>query len=98
MFSLLCSPFSLFVVSHPKKKKLSISNKIFQCDYECSAISSTNVMNERPSTSKETSSNVGSPSPRKKRTNSTPINRKNTSEKKMILQQLISPNTNTKVR
>lgn len=54
-------------------------------------------MNERPSTSKETSSNVGSPSPRKKRTNSTPINRKNPSEKKMILQQLISPNTNAKV-
>lgn len=56
-------------------------------------------MNERPSTSKETHSNVGSPSPRKKRTNSTPIRTRNPSEKKLILQQLMSPspNSNTKV-
>lgn len=38
-------------------------------------------------------SNVGTPSPRKKRNNSTPT-RKNNAEKKQILQQLISPNTN----
>lgn len=54
-------------------------------------------MNERPSTSKETISNVGSPSPRKHRTNSTPLKR-NPSEKKMILQQLISPYKTPKVR
>lgn len=38
-------------------------------------------------------SHVGTPSPRKKRNNSTPT-RKNNAEKKQILQQLISPNTN----
>ena len=38
-------------------------------------------------------SHVGTPSPRKKRNNSTPT-RKNNAEKKQILQQLVSPNTN----
>jgi hypothetical protein len=38
-------------------------------------------------------SHAGTPSPRKKRNNSTPT-RKNNAEKKQILQQLISPNTN----
>lgn len=39
-------------------------------------------------------SHVGTPSPRKKRNNSTPTQRKNIVEKKQILQQLISPNSN----
>ena len=40
-------------------------------------------------------SHVGTtPSPRKKRNNSTPTQRKNIAEKKQILQQLISPNSN----
>lgn len=49
------------------------------------------------SSSKENNLHVGSPSPRKKRNNSTPT-RKNAAEKKHILQQLISPNVNNKVR
>lgn len=60
----------------------------------CSAMSSQ-TSNEN-STSKENNLHVGSPSPRKKRNNSTPT-RKNAAEKKQILQQLISPNTNNKV-
>lgn len=49
------------------------------------------------SSSKENNSHIGSSSPRKKRTNSTPT-RKNAAEKKQILQQLVSPNTNNQVR
>lgn len=50
-----------------------------------------------PTPSKETNLNVvGTPSPRKKRNNSTPT-RKNAAEKRQILQQLISPNMNKKV-
>lgn len=79
---------------HANEKSLSNPKKKIN---QCSAISTTNVMNERPSTSKETISNVGSPSPRKHRTNSTPLKR-NPSEKKMILQQLISPYKTPKVR
>lgn len=45
--------------------------------------------------SKENNPHIGSPSPRKKRNNSTPT-RKNAAEKKKILQQLISPNANAK--
>lgn len=48
------------------------------------------------STSKGTNSHVGSPSPRKKRNNSTPT-RKNNAENRKILQQLISPNVSSKV-
>lgn len=47
--------------------------------------------------SKENNLNVvGTPSPRKKRNNSTPT-RKNAAEKRQILQQLVSPNMNSKV-
>jgi hypothetical protein len=42
---------------------------------------------------KELHLHLGTPSPRKKRNNSTPT-RKNAAEKKQILQQLISPNAN----
>lgn len=46
--------------------------------------------------SKETNSYVGSPSPRKKRNNSTPT--RNAAEKKQILQQLIAPHMKSKVK
>lgn len=57
----------------------------------------TNSSNKMKIFCKDTHQNphVGtSPSPRKKRNNSTPMQRKNIVEKKQILQQLISPNSN----
>ena len=62
---------------------------------KCSAMSSHFPTENLPS--KENNSQIGSSSPRKKRTNSTPTRTKNAAEKKQILQQLVSPKTHNKV-
>ncbi|XP_054086655.1 uncharacterized protein LOC105208961 isoform X4 [Zeugodacus cucurbitae] len=49
--------------------------------------------NIAPGTQRSIFNRLGSPSPRKKRNNSTPV-KKNAAEKKQILQQLVSPATN----
>lgn len=73
--------FSLFACFYNEKKTK-----------QCSAMSSQ-IPNEN-SPFKENNLHLGSPSPRKKRNNSTPT-RKSAAENKQILHQLVSPNIKT---
>lgn len=74
----------------PNQKKTNKKNF-----YQCAAMSS-HFTPENPSSKENNLNVVGTPSPRKKRNNSTPT-RKNAAEKRQILQQLISPNMSSKV-
>lgn len=78
--------FSLFACFYNKQNKFSNF---------CPAM--TPQKPNENSSFKENNLHLGSPSPRKKRNNSTPT-RKSAAEKKQILHQLVSPSAKTKAR
>lgn len=91
LFLSLCS---LALYQKPTVTRKTQQNVFFPTKKLCSALPLP--FPTENSTSNGPNSHVGSPSPRKKRNNSTPT-RKFNAENRKILQQLISPNVSSKV-